>query len=203
MELIIVGANQIGESIVKNYSQFGLHHRILGFVDDRLELQGKKVAGFPVLGQVEEILFARKVAVIFAYSSLTENAALIKKLSLYPHLEFPNLISSGSWISRECIFGKGNLVLQGSLINFGTKIGSFNFFGENCFVGHESVIGDLCRLENEVTVGGYVVLEDGVEMHKGTEVLQGVRIGKYAILEEQTKINEDVLPLSRVNKPVI
>ena len=56
MELIVVGANSLGQYIAKNYSQFGLPCKILGYVDDRVELRGKSQEGLPVLGPVEEIL---------------------------------------------------------------------------------------------------------------------------------------------------
>jgi tetrahydrodipicolinate N-succinyltransferase len=200
MDLIIVGANPLGEYIVKNFQQFGLHHRILGFVDDRLDLQGKKVANIPVLGQVEKVLSNQKSAVVFAVSSFSENSELVRKLTSFSHLEFPNLISSASWISRDCIFGKGNLVLQGSLINFGTMIGSFNFLGENTAIGHESVIGDLCWLGDDVTIGGYVVLENEVTLNKGVWINQGVRIGKASEIGKEVKINEDVPPQTIIQK---
>ena len=200
MDLIIVGVGQLGDYIVKNYSQFGLHHRILGFVDDRPDLQGKKVSGIPVLGTVNEVLSNQKTAVVFAFSSFSGNYELIKSISTFPHLEFPNLISSGSWISRDCIFGKGNIVLQGSLINFGTMVGNFNFIGENCSIGHEAVVGDLCRLDDGVTLGGYAYLEDGVTLNVGASVNQGVRIGSLSVIESLNKISEDLPPKSLINK---
>lgn len=200
MDLIIVGANKLGEYIAKNYSQFGLRHKILGFVDESLSLEGKKVAGYPVLGQPEGVLNCKKVAVVVALPSIYEKLGMIKRLALIKHLEYPNLISLGSWISRDCIFGKGNIILEGSLINFGTMIGNFNFLGEKCSIGHESIIGDCCHLENEVNIGGYSILEGAVSMKKGSGVNQGIRVGKESTIEKYAEIKEDLLPNSMVKK---
>ncbi|MCU0400044.1 MAG: hypothetical protein MUE75_03390 [Algoriphagus sp.] len=200
MDLIIVGANKLGEYIAKNYSQFGLRHKILGFVDESVSLKGKKVAGYPVLGQPEVVLCGQKVAVVIALASIYEKSGMIKKLASIKNLEYPNLISLGSWISRDCIFGKGNIILEGSLINFGTMVGNFNFFGEKCSIGHESVIGDCCYLENEVNIGGYSILEGMVSMKKGSGINQGIRVGKESTIEKYAEIKEDLLPHSLVKK---
>ena len=65
------------------------------------------------------------------------------------------------------------MVLQGSLINFGTMIGTCNFFGEHRAIGHESKIGDFCLLDKNITIGGYVLLEEGIRLMEGSEVSQG------------------------------
>lgn len=200
MDLIIVGANKLGEYIVKNFSQFGLRHKILGFVDDNHSLQGKKVSGFPVLGTPETILEKSKIAIVIALPSVYEKVGMIKKLASNKNLEYPNLISLGSWISRDCIFGKGNIILEGSLINFGTMVGNFNFLGEKCSIGHESVIGDCCYLENEVTIAGYSILEGMVTMKKGSGINQGIRVGKESVIEKFAEIKEDLHPNSMVKK---
>ncbi|MBC6365940.1 hypothetical protein [Algoriphagus sp. AK58] len=200
MDLIIVGANKIGEYIVKNYSQFGLRHRIVGFVDENADLKGKKVAGIPVLGIPEDILLQSKVAVVLAIPSAYEKMALVRKLAGNSNLEFPNLFSSGSWISRDCIFGKGNIILEGSLINFGTLVGSFNFFGTKCSIGHESVIGDYNCLEEEVNFGGFSILEGQITVKKGAWIGQGIRVGKDSVIEKFAEIKEDVVPNSSVKK---
>ncbi len=200
MDLIIVGANKLGEYIARNFSQFGLRHNILGFVDESHSLEGKKVAGYPVLGQPEEVLNGKKIAVVIALPSIYEKAGMIKKLASIKNLEYPNLISMGSWISRDCIFGKGNVILEGSLINFGTMVGNFNFLGEKCSIGHESIIGDFCYLENEVNIGGYSILEGMVTMKKGSGINQGIRVGKESTIEKFAEIKEDLLPNSMVKK---
>lgn len=200
MDLIIVGANKMGEYIARNFSQFGLRHKILGFVDENYSLEGKKVAGYPVLGQPEEVLNGKKIAVVIALPSIYEKVGMIKKLSSIKNLEYPNLISMGSWISRDCIFGKGNVILEGSLINFGTMVGNFNFLGEKCAIGHESIIGDFCYLENEVNIGGYSILEGMVTMKKGSGINQGIRVGKESTIEKFAEIKEDLLPNSLIKK---
>lgn len=155
MNLIIAGANKLGEYLATNYSQFRLRHTLIGFVDDNLKLQGKELAGLPVLGAVNSVLHYQKVALVMAIQSPSEKIDVVRRLLYHPSLDFPNLFSSGAWVSRDCIFGKGNLILEGSLINFGTLIGNFNSINQNCSIGHEAVISNYCYLEKSVNFGGY------------------------------------------------
>lgn len=196
MELVIVGVNKLGEHIVKNFSQFGLRHQLVGFVDENPSNKGKKIAGVPVLGTPEEVLLQKKMAVIIALPSVQERVSMVRKLASNPKLEFPNLFSSGSWISRDCIFGKGNILLDGTLVNFGTFVGNFNFIGNKCSIGHESVIGDYNYLDDEVDFGGFSILEGNITIKKGAVINQGIRIGKEATVDKFAEVREDVLPNS-------
>ena len=200
MNLIIAGATKLGEYLVNNYSQFRLRHKLIGFVDDDPKLQGKDFAGLPVLGKIEAVLDYKKVALVVAVRTPNEKIDLIRRLVYHPSLDFPNLFSSGAWVSRDCIFGKGNLILDGSLINFGTMIGNFNAIDKNCSIGHESVISDYCNLEDSVVIGGYTFLEDESKIGKEAVVAQGVRIGRDAEIDPGVEVTADLLPETRVRK---
>ena len=200
MNLIIAGATKLGEYLVNNYSQFRLRHKLIGFVDDDPKLQGKEFAGLPVLGKIEAVLDHKKVALVVAVRTPNEKIDLIRRLVYHPSLDFPNLFSSGAWVSRDCIFGKGNLILDGSLINFGTMIGNFNAIDKNCSIGHESVISDYCNLEDSVVIGGYTYLEDESKIGKEAVVAQGVRIGRDAEIDPGVEVTADLLPETRVRK---
>ncbi|GAA0880971.1 acetyltransferase [Algoriphagus jejuensis] len=202
MNLIIAGANKLGEYLVSNYSQFRLNHTLVGFVDDDPKLQGKTYAGLPVLGRIDAVMEIDKVALVIALTSPSQKIDIVRRLLYHPSLTFPNLFSSKAWVSRDCIFGRGNLILEGSLINFGTQIGNFNTLGENCSIGHESVISDYSYLCESVQVGGYSFLEDSEIIGKGVVISQGVRIGRDTEIGEGSRVETDLPNESHVkNKP--
>ncbi|AMQ56619.1 hypothetical protein [Algoriphagus sanaruensis] len=198
MDLVIIGAGKLGEHLVENFSQFNLRYNLLGFVDDNPKLKGKKVAGLPVLGGIDKYLQDKSMAVVVALTSISEKMDCVNRLSSNPRLNFPNLISSGSWISRDCIVGKGNILLNGSLFNFGTTIGNFNSFGQKCSIGHEAVIRDFCFLDEEVSIGGFSFVEDGCKFGKGVQLKQGIRIGKESVIGPLLEIKEDIKPDSHL-----
>ena len=188
----------MGEYLANNFSQFGLRYRLAGFVDDDPKLHGKNFAGFPVLGSIECLLKIDKIALVVAVSDPAQKMEIVRRLLYHPALDYPNLFSNSAWVSRDCIFGKGNLILDGSLINFGTLIGNFNSINQNCSIGHESVISNFCYLEESVNFGGYSYLEDEIEIGKGVVISQGMRIGRDTKIAPGIQINEDILPESRI-----
>ncbi len=200
MDLIIAGANNLGAYIAKNFAQFRLRHNLIGFVDDNPKLHGKEFAGLPVLGPVESLNKFKKIAVVLAVYRSSEKIDIVRRLLYHPSVDYPNLFSSGAWVSRDCIFGKGNLILEGSLINFGTLFGNFNSIDQHCSIGHESVISNYCFLEESVNFGGYSFLEDESTLGHDVMVSHGVRIGKDSEIGPGVKIEEDVLPESRISR---
>ncbi|HSF53415.1 MAG TPA: hypothetical protein VLA71_06665 [Algoriphagus sp.] len=198
MKLIIAGANKLGEYLAENYSQFRLRHKLMGFVDDNRKLHGKELAGLPILGSIDTLLEIEKIALVVAVHSPNEKIDIVRRLLYHPSLDFPNLFSSSAWVSRDCIFGKGNLILDGSLINFGTLIGNFNSIDQNCSIGHESVISNYCYLEDSVNFGGYCYLEDESVIGKEAVVSHGIRIGRESQIYPGAIIKEDILPESRI-----
>ncbi len=199
MDLVIIGAGKLGEYIAQNFSQFNLRRKLLGFVDDNPKLKNKKVAGFPVLGTIEEVLLDKRIGAILAVESSSEKIDMVQRLAPNPQIDYPNLFSSRSWISRECIVGKGNIILEGSLFNFGTMIGSFNTFGEKCSIGHETVVGDFCCFKEDVQTGGYSFVEDGCQLGKGVTINQGIRVGKNSSIRADFELNEDLNPDSHLD----
>lgn len=199
MDIVIVGAGKLGDYIAQNFSQFNLRRKLVGFVDDNPKLKNKKIGNLPILGSIEEVLLERRIGVILALETCSEKIDMVQRLAPNPLIDYPNLFSSRSWISRECIVGRGNIIMEGSLFNFGTMIGSFNTFGQKCSIGHETVIGDFCCFREDVQTGGYSFVEDGCQFGKGVMINQGIRIGKNSSVGTELEIKDDLLPDSHLD----
>jgi FlaA1/EpsC-like NDP-sugar epimerase len=52
--VLILGAGQAGEALVRDLRRFGTYHPV-GFLDDAPRLRGSKMHGIPVLGRIEEL----------------------------------------------------------------------------------------------------------------------------------------------------
>ncbi len=199
MDLIIAGTTKLGEYLAINYSQFGLRHRLIGFVDEVSVRRGTSFAGLPVLGTYDSILEMDQVALVLGLESPSEKLDLVRSLLYHPLVSFPNLISKEAWVSPECIFGKGNLILAGSLINFGTQFGNFNTIGQNSSIGHEAIVGNYCSLGQSVQVGGYAYLEDSGLIRDEATISQGIRVGHDSEVAHGAQVDMDVPARSRIN----
>ena len=62
VRVLIVGAGQAGEALVRDMRRVGAYHPV-GFLDDAVRLRGSKVQGIPVLGKVADVAeIARETA---------------------------------------------------------------------------------------------------------------------------------------------
>ena len=62
VRVLIVGAGQAGEALVRDMHRVGAYHPV-GFLDDAARLRGSKVQGIPVLGKVSDVAeIARETA---------------------------------------------------------------------------------------------------------------------------------------------
>jgi FlaA1/EpsC-like NDP-sugar epimerase len=53
---LIVGANDSGESLLRTiHSNPALNYRVVGFVDDRRDVQGRRIGGVPVVGSCDDL----------------------------------------------------------------------------------------------------------------------------------------------------
>jgi UDP-2-acetamido-3-amino-2,3-dideoxy-glucuronate N-acetyltransferase len=67
-----------------------------------------------------------------------------------------------AWIDEGAEIGSGTKIWHGCHVMKGAKIGKNCVLGQNCFVASRAVIGNYCKLENNVSVYDLVTLDDYV-----------------------------------------
>jgi UDP-N-acetylglucosamine acyltransferase len=75
-----------------------------------------------------------------------------------------------------------------------TRIGSRSRLGIGAHVAHNCVIGSDCLMGTNMMLGGYVLIEDHAVIGYAMGVHQFVRVGRYAVLGNNSKIVQDALP---------
>jgi len=67
-----------------------------------------------------------------------------------------------AYVDDKCIIGEGTKIWHFSHIQSGAKIGKKCVFGQNVNVGNNVLIGDFCKVQNNVSIYEGVTLEDYV-----------------------------------------
>jgi UDP-N-acetylglucosamine acyltransferase len=80
-----------------------------------------------------------------------------------------------------------------------TVVGSGGFFMAGAHIGHDCIVGDNVVFANNATLGGMVVVEDGVIMGGLSAVHQLGRIGKFAFIGGGAPVTGDVIPFGMVD----
>lgn len=104
--------------------------------------------------------------------------------------------------------GPGVLLCAGVIGTVNVKLRPFSMVNLSCTIGHEAEIGEGCVLNPTANISGGVVLEEGVLIGTGAQVLQYLRVGKGStvgagsvvtktVAEGTTVVGAPAAPLAR------
>lgn len=142
---------------------------------------------------------------------LEENEATIddvvlendRRNSAIPLLDITKInarIEPGAWIRDRVAIGDQAVIMMGAVINIGASIGAGTMIDMNAVLGARATVGDRCHVGAGAVLAGVleppsatpVILEDEVLIGANAVVLEGVRIGKGAIVAAGSIVTKDV-----------
>ncbi|HPI98934.1 MAG TPA: 2,3,4,5-tetrahydropyridine-2,6-dicarboxylate N-acetyltransferase, partial [Synergistales bacterium] len=99
-------------------------------------------------------------------------------------------IEHGAIIRDMVEIGKGAVIMMGAVINIGCVIGEGTMIDMNSVLGGRAIIGSNCHIGAGAVLAGVieppsaqpVVVEDNVLIGANAVILEGVRIGKGAVI---------------------
>lgn len=199
-KIIILGGSGnglvIAATIERNH--FGECIGFLNDVDDTGTLLGIKKR-LPVIGKTDEITeYLKKddnLSVMTAYGGFTNPAATLRRIR---ELNIP----TDRWLT---------VVDQTAVVPFDyCEIGTNCFLGPlvqmsanavikdhctllgNCFIGHDSVVGEFCHVASNAVVGSYVEIGSGVHIGLNCTIRENIKIGSNSIVGAGAVIVKDV-----------
>lgn len=142
---------------------------------------------------------------------LEENKATIKSYfvenvarnSGVPLLDTKNInarIEPGSIIRDKVKIGDNAVIMMGAVINIGAEIGEGTMIDMNAVLGGRAIVGKRCHIGAGTVLAGVieppsaqpVVIEDDVMIGANAVVIEGVRIGKGAVVAAGAIVLQDV-----------
>ncbi|EUJ39099.1 2,3,4,5-tetrahydropyridine-2,6-dicarboxylate N-acetyltransferase [Brochothrix campestris] len=144
---------------------------------------------------------------------LAENTAYIKdyvlendrRNSAIPEVDlkkFNARIEPDVMIRDQVEIGDNAVIMMGALINIGAVIGKNTMIDMNVTLGGRATVGDNCHIGAGTVLAGVVeppsaqpvIVEDDVLIGANCTVLEGVRIGKGAVVAAGAVVIKDVAP---------
>jgi len=95
-------------------------------------------------------------------------------------------------VSPSAVIEPGSVVLAGAIVGPSTRVGRCGIVNHAASVDHDCVIGDYANLCPGARLGGTVHVEDGAFIGLNASVLQGLRIGRDAIVGAGAVVIADV-----------
>lgn len=149
--------------------------------------------------------------------ALEANAAIMtdhviehdRRNSGVPLLDFKHTnarIEPGAIIRDQVTIGDNAVIMMGAIINIGAEIGAKTMIDMGAVLGGRATVGENCHIGAGTVLAGVVeppsatpvIIEDDVVMGANAVVLEGVRVGKGAVVAAGAIVIEDVEPYTVV-----
>ena len=196
-EIIILGVNgnciDIAEAI-DLLTERGTPVKMAGFLDDNIAVQGKPVAGFPILGKIADapkFADAKFICGIGSSQSYRRKLAIIASTGL-PVERWATLVHPAASVSRSARLGCGTVVLANSVVGANARVGNHVMVLQNSVISHDTVVGDGCAIATGVSISGLVVVGTNCYVGSNTSVKERLQIGDRALVGMGAVVTRDV-----------
>lgn len=123
-------------------------------------------------------------------------------IPMYNFLHEEARIEPGALIRDMVTIGKNSVIMMGAVINIGAVIGEGSMIDMNAVIGARGIIGKNVHLGACSVVAGVleppsatpVIIEDDVLIGANCVILEGVKIGKGAVVAAGSVVTKDVAP---------
>lgn len=187
--LVIVGASGFAKEIrglINRINDVEKKYNFIGFISNDL-------ASPFVIGDDDYLLDCQEpIAVVIAIADPIIRCRLTALYKQNENISFPNIIDPSTVLMDNNKLGKGNIICAGTILTVDIRMGDFNIINLGCTIGHEAAIGNFVTLNPNVNISGNVNLYDKVYIGTGTQVLQGTKIGRNAILGAGAVVISDI-----------
>lgn len=166
---------------------------VLGFVDDKPELQGAVICDLPVLGTMEWLERNRRKSVELICSAgnpRTRKALAERGAAL--GFSFCTVVHPSARMSRWVELGPGTVVTAGCVLTTQVKVGAHTLVNLNSTIGHDCVIGAYSNITPGCQISGAVNFGEGVYFGTGAVIIQGKSVGEWSIVGAGAVVTSDI-----------
>lgn len=175
MQIIIIGAGGHGKVVAdiinkeKKYKEDNIVTIV--YLDDNIPI-GTKVAGYPVIGRIEDCLNYPNDYYVIA---LGDNERR-KKIAETYNLNYITSIHPSAVISAGVIIEKGTVVMANAVVNADVKIGKHCIINTGVIVEHDNDIKDYVHISPGALLGGNISVGERTWIGIGTVIKNNVII---------------------------
>lgn len=165
-----------------------------GFLDDAPELQGKTVAGLPVLGRISDAVKfkdAKFVNGIGSPRSYRKKPEIIAGLNL-PAERWATVIHPTAVVSPRAKIGFGTVLLANVSVGANVTLGAHVTVLQNTVISHDSLVGDFTAIATGVCISGLCKIGTNCYLGSGSTLRDGVRVGDRALVGIGSNVVADV-----------
>jgi sugar O-acyltransferase (sialic acid O-acetyltransferase NeuD family) len=183
LKIFVYGAGGHGK-VVADILISNKEKRFIGFVDDREQLIGTKVIGFPVLGNGDWLHKQKNkhaVAIVLGVGNNCNRRQLAQRCAGW-NIPILTAIHRAALVAASAELGRGTVVMGGAAINSEARIGEGVIVNTGAIVEHDVEIGDYAHVSPNASLGGASRLGPVSHLGLGAVILPGVSVGSESII---------------------
>jgi sugar O-acyltransferase (sialic acid O-acetyltransferase NeuD family) len=191
-EVVIVGAGGHGREIA-DIIHTTPHQKLLGFIDENVEIHKRLINGIPVLGGFSFLsnLDRNSVKVICAIGTPTIHKALIQR-TISLGFQFTNVISPSSIISSSATISHGVVVFPQVSVGANATLKSFSCLNVGVTVSHDTLVQEYAIINPGAHLAGNVTIGIGCMVGMGSNIIQGCSVGDWTTIGAGTVVVKDM-----------
>ena len=185
--VVIIGAGGHAKVIADIITKS--NDNVIGFLDDNLDIQNKTIyLNKTVLGTIKDIDKYKEYYFIIGIgnNNIRENIANSYDLKWYTAIH-PNAI-----IANEVSIEEGSVVMAGSIINTGTKIGKHCIINTKSSLDHDNIIENYVHISPGATLAGTVHIKEKTWICAGATIINNITIAKNNIIGAGSVVIKDI-----------
>jgi sugar O-acyltransferase (sialic acid O-acetyltransferase NeuD family) len=168
--------------------------RFAGFVDDRAQLTGTDVIGYPVLGNGDWLhrqKIKHPVAVVLGVGNNRSRCQLARRCAGWD-IQILTAIHRTAVVASSAELGRGTVVMAAAVINSEARLGEGVIVNTGAVVEHDVEIGDFAHISPNACLGGASRLGAASHLGLGAVVLPDVSVGSESIIGAGAVVLKDL-----------
>lgn len=174
-QILIYGSGGFAREVawlVEQNRTAGQNILAVAFVDDNPILQDKIINDLPVMSFEQAIQLYPTAQFVIAIGSAPIRKKILDKI-MQAGFDCASLIQCRVEYSRYVQVGEGSIICAGSILTTNVKLGRQVHINLDCTIGHDVVLHDFVTLAPGVHLSGNVILEQGVYIGTGANIING------------------------------
>ena len=182
--ILLVGAGGHARACIDVIEQEG-HYLVKGLTGLSGEI-GSRILDYPVLGTDEDLPVLLKDCrnVLIAIGQIETPEPRMRLFELLQQFDCvsPVIVSPNAYVSPHAKLDTGTIVMHGSVVNAGAKVGRNCIINSQSLIEHDVVIEDHCHIATAAKVNGRVYIGQGTFIGSNSCVRQCIKIGERCII---------------------
>jgi len=151
---------------------------------------------YSVINSLSELesLYDDKSCGIVGLGSIEKRVSIVEKVDkILPSFDWMTLISKNSIISDDVEINEGTVVIAGSIINTGTKIGKHCIINTKASIDHDNIICDFINISPTVVTGGGVKIGNFSDIGIGSTITNNINIDHNVTIGGHSFVNKNCI----------